>query len=68
MEIEPRYYGLRDINEKDGCFEADVGLKISWNGEESQDCPLVLSSEHLASSELEQTGPTSGREIFHPLV
>ena len=28
VEIEPRFYGLRSINEKEGSFEADIGLKV----------------------------------------
>ena len=29
LELEPRYYGLRNISEKDGSFEADFGLLVS---------------------------------------
>ena len=28
VEFEPRFYGLRDINEKAGTFEADIGIKV----------------------------------------
>ncbi len=30
VEIEPRFYGLRAINEREGSFEADVGLKVRF--------------------------------------
>ena len=29
VEFEPRFFGLRDINEKAGTFEADIGIKVS---------------------------------------
>lgn len=28
VEFEPRFYGLRAVNQKDGTFEADFGLKV----------------------------------------
>lgn len=28
LEFEPRFYGLRAVNQKDGTFEADFGLKV----------------------------------------
>lgn len=28
LELEPRYYGLRNISEKEGSFEADLGLLV----------------------------------------
>ncbi|KAG1662509.1 hypothetical protein FOA52_000913 [Chlamydomonas sp. UWO 241] len=30
VEMEPRFYGLRDINEKEGTFQAEFGLKVRW--------------------------------------
>ena len=28
VEFEPRFFGLRDIKEKAGTFEADIGIKV----------------------------------------
>ncbi len=30
VEMEPRFHALRSINEKDGTFEADVGIKVRF--------------------------------------